>query len=37
CLFVVGVSGGGSGSSVRVVEWQENEESGVVESWREIW
>nr|GEY76813.1 hypothetical protein [Tanacetum cinerariifolium] len=37
CLFVVGVSGGGSGSGVRVVEWQENGESGVVESWREIW
>nr|GEV86187.1 hypothetical protein [Tanacetum cinerariifolium] len=35
CLFVVGVSGGGSGIGVRVVEWQENEESGVVESWRE--
>nr|GFC14034.1 hypothetical protein [Tanacetum cinerariifolium] len=26
CLFVVGVSGGGSGSGVRVVEWQENRE-----------
>nr|GFA95929.1 hypothetical protein [Tanacetum cinerariifolium] len=32
CLFVVGVSGGGSGIGVRVVEWQENGESGVVES-----
>nr|GEV92861.1 integrase, catalytic region, zinc finger, CCHC-type, peptidase aspartic, catalytic [Tanacetum cinerariifolium] len=35
CLFVVGLSGGGSGIGVRVMEWQENGESGVVESWRE--
>nr|GEX16116.1 reverse transcriptase domain-containing protein [Tanacetum cinerariifolium] len=35
CLFVVGLSGGGSGIGVRVGEWQENGESGVVESWRE--
>nr|GEU55735.1 hypothetical protein [Tanacetum cinerariifolium] len=26
CLFVVGVSAGGSGSGLRVVEWQENGE-----------
>nr|GFB12271.1 hypothetical protein [Tanacetum cinerariifolium]GFB18477.1 hypothetical protein [Tanacetum cinerariifolium] len=35
CLFIVGLSGGGSGVGVRVGEWQENGESGVVESWRE--
>nr|GEX43691.1 hypothetical protein [Tanacetum cinerariifolium] len=35
CLFVVGLSGGGSGIGMRVGEWKENGESRVVESWRE--
>nr|GEY63571.1 hypothetical protein [Tanacetum cinerariifolium] len=34
CLLL-GIDGEGRGSGVEVVEWRENRESGVVESWRE--
>nr|GEX88972.1 hypothetical protein [Tanacetum cinerariifolium] len=32
---MLGIDGEGRGSGVEVVEWRENGESGVVESWRE--
>nr|GEX59020.1 hypothetical protein [Tanacetum cinerariifolium] len=32
--WLLGIDGEGRGSGVEVVEWRENEESGVVESWR---
>nr|GEY77537.1 putative reverse transcriptase domain-containing protein [Tanacetum cinerariifolium] len=37
CLFVVGLSGGGSGIGVRVEEWQENGEKWGRNGWREKW
>nr|GFC59914.1 hypothetical protein [Tanacetum cinerariifolium] len=35
CLFVVGLSGEGSGIGVRVEEWQENGEKWGRNGWRE--
>nr|GFC07469.1 hypothetical protein [Tanacetum cinerariifolium] len=33
--WLLGIDGEGRGSSVEVVEWRENGENGVVDSWRE--
>nr|GEY84007.1 hypothetical protein [Tanacetum cinerariifolium] len=33
--WLLGIDGEGRGSGVEVVEWRENGESGVVESWQE--